>query len=63
MVIFINNGSQIITWMGYRSKAKSTKSKATHQNKNIFFLNFKLQIIRSVQYTGVVRQITKTAIL
>ena len=29
MVIFIHNGSEVITWVGHNFKTKSTKSKAT----------------------------------
>ena len=36
MVSFIYNGREITTWMGYRSKIKSTKFKATFEDKNIF---------------------------
>ena len=37
MLRFIHNRTDITTWMGYNFKIKSTKSKATFLDKNIFF--------------------------
>ena len=48
---FILNGSEIIIWLGYSFKTKSTKSKATFLRKELLFWisRSKLQIIRLAQ--------------
>ena len=50
MVSFIHTGSEIINWLGYSFKTKSTNSKAKQHlyNKNILFES-QLQIIRLAQ--------------
>ena len=50
MVRFIHNESEITTWMGYnfKTKSKSTKSRATILRKTFFFY-FKLQMIKLAQ--------------
>ena len=49
----LQNGSEIITWMGHSFKTKSTTHPEQHFYHSIFkitsFLNFKLQIIRLAQ--------------
>ena len=50
MVIFINNGSEITTLMGYSFKTKSTNTKQSNiYKKRTYFLSLKLQIIRLAQ--------------
>ena len=51
MVRFIHNESEITTWMGYnfKTKSKSTKSRATILRKTFFFFYFKLQMIKLAQ--------------
>ena len=61
MVSFIHNGSGIITWMGHSFKTKNKKSKATFLREHLFLISS----CRSLDYhkdTGVVHQLTKTAI-
>ena len=62
MVSFIHNRSQITTWMGYSFKTKSTKSKATFLRQQYLFLISSCRSLDQHKDTGVVRQLTKTAI-
>ena len=48
MVSFIHDESEIIIWMMYNFKTKSTKSQATFLRKTSV-LNFKFQIIKLAQ--------------
>ena len=59
MVSFIHNESEMTTWMGHSFKTKRTKCIFKIA---LFFLNFKLQIIRLAQRHWLVHQLSKTTI-
>ena len=62
MVSFIHSGSEITTWAEYSSKPKAQNPKQHFKDKNIFFLISSFRSSDQHKDTGVVSQVTKTAI-